>query len=416
MLSNQETKPPGSTPAFFYGYWVAGAATIIMLAMWGTYYSFGIFFKPLLTEFGWTRAMTSAAFSLSTILHGIGGIFAGRLTDRFGPRMVIRITGLLLGLGYLLMSQTNSIWQLYIFYGIMIGVGMGGPFVPLLTTTARWFVVKRGLMTGIVAAGIGLGAVAIPPIANWLILHYDWRISYIILGSAVLVLTLPVAQLLRRDPAQIGQMPYGYQEESVEQSPKIERRSVSFKEAIGTWQFWIVCAMTFCLGYCLFSIMVHIAPHTTDLEFSTVIAANTLAIIGLLSIVGKVGMGYVIDRTASRAAWFAGFIAMAIALFLLLTANDILMLYVCAAIFGFGYGACVAGETPLLAELFGLDSHGTIFGAVTFSFTIGAALGPFQTGYIFDVTSSYHTAFLICGVIAVFGLVSTAILKPIKDE
>lgn len=417
MLNNQKSvQSPGRTPAFFYGYLVVAAATIIMLAMWGTYYSFGIFFKPLLTEFGWTRAMTSGAFSLSTILHGMGGIFAGRLTDRFGPRMVIRITGLLLGLGYLLMSQTNSIWQLYIFYGIMIGVGMGGPFVPLLTTTARWFVVRRGLMTGIVAAGIGLGAIIMPPVANWLILHFDWRISYIILGSAVLVLTLPVAQLLRRDPAQIGQMPYGHQEKVVEQRPKIESRSVSLKEAIGTWQFWVVCAMTFCLGYCLFSIMVHIAPHATDMDFSTVNAANTLAIIGLLSIVGKVGMGYVVDRTATRAAWFTGFMAMAIALFLLLTASDIWMLYVFAAIFGFAYGACVAGEAPLVADLFGLDSHGVIFGVVSFSFTMGAAIGSFQTGYIFDVTSSYQTAFIICGVIAVFGLVLTVILKPIKDR
>jgi len=416
MLNNQETKSHGSMPAFFYGYWVAGASTLIMLAMWGTFYSFGIFFKPLLTDFGWTRAMTSGAFSLSTMLHGVGGIFTGRLTDRFGPRMVISITGLLLGLGYLLMSQTNSIWQLYIFYGIFVGVGMGGPFVPLLTTTARWFAVRRGLMTGIVAAGIGLGAIAIPPVANWLISNYDWRISYIILGSAVLALTLPVAQLLRRDPAQIGQMPYGYQEEAVEQHPAMERGSVSFQEALGTWQFWVVCVMTFCLGYCLFSIMVHIAPHATDLEFSTVIAANTLAIIGLFSIVGKVGMGYVIDRTVSKAAWFAGFVAMAAALFLLLTAGDVWMLYVCAAIFGFGYGACVTGEAPLLAELFGLDSHGVIFGTVSFSFTIGAALGPFLTGHIFDVTSSYHTAFLICGVIAVFGLISTAILKPIRDK
>ena len=162
--------------------------------------------------------------------------------------------------------------------------------------------------------------------------------------------------------------------------------------------------------------MVHIAPHITDLDFSTVHAANTLSIIGLLSIVGKVGMGYVIDRTSSRIAWIAGFIGMAIGLFLLLAAGDIWMLYLSAAIFGFGYGACVAAESPLVAELFGLESHGVIFGVASFSFTIGAATGPLLTGYIFDVYFSYQNAFLICGAMAVFGLVATLILKPIKKK
>lgn len=410
VLSSSET-----TPRFFYGYVVVATATIIMLAMWGTYYSFGIFFKPLLEEFGWTRAMTSGAFSISTILHGIGAIFAGRLTDRLGPRMVIRITGLFLGLGYLLMWLTNSIWQLYIFYGIIIGIGMGGPFVPLLSTTARWFTARRGLMTGIVAAGIGLGAIIVPPLANWLILHFDWRISYVILGVSVLVLTLPFAQLLKRDPSQMGLKPYG-QGEVEEHRSQVESRSVTLKEAIGTWQFWTVCAMVFCLGFCLFSIMIHIAPHATDIGISTANAANTLAIIGMLSIVGKIGAGYVIDRTVSKVAWITGFITMAIAMFLLLAAGDIWMLFTFAAIFGLAYGALVAGEAPIIAELFGLGSHGVIFGFVSFSFTLGAAIGPLQAGYIFDTTGSYQTAFLTCGLIAVWGLALAVILKPLGNR
>jgi len=416
LLNNRDAvQSPGKTPGFFYGYVVVATAAIIMLAMWGTYYSFGIFFKPLLSEFGWTRAMTSGAFSLSTILHGIGAIFAGRLTDRFGPRMVIRITGLSLGLGYLLMSQTTSIWQLYVFYGVMVGIGMGGPFVPLLSTTARWFEARRGLMTGIVAAGIGAGAVIMPPLANWLILKYNWSVAYVILGSAVLVLTIPVAQLLSRDPAQMGQVPYG-QGEVEEQRPRLEGRSISFRQALGTWQFWTVCAMTMCLGFILFTIMVHIAPHVTDMGISAANAANTLAVIGIFSIVGKVGMGYMIDRTSSRAAWMIGFVTMAMALFLLLAARDIWVLYVFAVIFGFAYGACVTAEAPLIAELFGLSSHGVIFGFVSMSFTIGAAVGPLQAGYIFDVNSSYQMAFLICGVVAIIGLALTAIVKPISDK
>jgi len=196
----------------------------------------------------------------------------------------------------------------------------------------------------------------------------------------------------------------------------VESRSVTLKEAIGTWQFWTVCAMTCCLGFCLFSIMVHIAPHATDMGISTANAANTLAIIGVLSIVGKVGAGYVIDRTASRVAWITGFITMAIAMFLLLAAGDMWMLFTFAAIFGLAYGSLVAGEAPLVAELFGLGSHGVIFGFVSLSFTIGAAAGPLQAGYIFDSTSSYQTAFLTCGLIAILGLALTVILKPLSNK
>ncbi|MFC2003075.1 MFS transporter [Chloroflexota bacterium] len=415
MNNREAVQSSGNRSSFFYGYVVVAVATIIMFANWGTFYSFGIFFKPVLTEFGWTRAMTSGAFSLATILQGIVAIPAGRLTDRFGPRIIITLVCLLVGLGYILMSQINSIWQLYIFYGIMIGMGMGGTFVPLLSTTARWFVARRGLMTGMVVAGIGAGAIIIPPMSNWLISYYDWRISYVILGSAILVISLPAAQFLRRDPTQIGQMPYGQREREGQQF-QARARSVSFKKAVGTWQFWTVCGMFFCLGFCLYSIMVHIAPHATDLGISAANAANTLAIIGILSIVGKIGMGYVIDRIGSRKVWIIGFISMSIALFLLLGAIDIWMLYTFAAIFGFAYGACVAGEAPIVAELFGLVSHGVILGLATFSFTVGAALGPFQAGYIFDLTSSYQTAFLIFGVVAVLGLLLTAILKPISDK
>ena len=127
-------------PKIFYGYIVVAASFLIYMVMWGTYYTFGIFFKPFLVEFGWTRAMTSGAYSLSLILHGLLGIVAGKLTDRFGPRVVVTACGLLLGSGYLLMSQVSAIWQLYLFYGVIIGIGISGGFIPLVSTVARWFV------------------------------------------------------------------------------------------------------------------------------------------------------------------------------------------------------------------------------------------------------------------------------------
>ena len=113
MVRKKTWKSFTDEPRFYYGYILVAAALIIMIVMWGAFFSFGIFFKPVLTEFGWTRAMTSGAFSLATILQGLLSIGMGTLTDRLGPRLALTLSGFLLGLGYLLMSQIEEIWQLY---------------------------------------------------------------------------------------------------------------------------------------------------------------------------------------------------------------------------------------------------------------------------------------------------------------
>ena len=191
-------------PKIFYGYIVVAVAFLIMMIMWGTSYSFGVFFKPLLAEFGWTRAMTSGAYSLCMLLTGLLSIGTGRLTDRFGPRVVVTGCGLFLGLGCLLVSQVSALWQLYLFYGVMIGAGLSGAVVPMVATVARWFVKRRGMMTGITISGLGMGTLVMPPITNWLISTYGWRTSYIIIGITALVLVTSAAQFMKRDPAQIG--------------------------------------------------------------------------------------------------------------------------------------------------------------------------------------------------------------------
>ena len=137
---------------FFYGYFIVGLAFMIMFVLWGAFYAFGIFFKPILKEFGWTRAMTAGAFSLCSIVQGLVAIALGGLTDKFGTRLVMTLCGLLLGLGYVLMSQLSVIWQLYLFYGAIVGAGMGGSFTPLMSAVARCFMRRRSTMTGIVAA------------------------------------------------------------------------------------------------------------------------------------------------------------------------------------------------------------------------------------------------------------------------
>lgn len=121
----------------------------------------------------------------------------GGLNDRFGPRVVITVCGVFLAVGYLLMSQTSAVWQLYLFYGVAVGTGMAGFYIPLASTVARWFVKRRGMMTGIVVSGVSIGILVAPPVANWLISIHDWRLSYIIIGSTASLVVILAGQLLR---------------------------------------------------------------------------------------------------------------------------------------------------------------------------------------------------------------------------
>jgi len=395
---------------FFYGYFIVGLAFMIMFVLWGAFYAFGIFFKPILKEFGWTRAMTAGAFSLCSIVQGLVAIALGGLTDKFGTRLVMTLCGLLLGLGYVLMSQLSAVWQLYLFYGVIVGAGMGGSFTPLMSAVARWFMKRRSTMTGIVAAGTGFGALIAPPVVSRLVSSYGWRVSYVILGGIVLGVVVLCAQFMKHNPARMGLAAYGDDGES-EKGLEQDFGELSLKEAVYTVQFWIVFGMIFSLGFCVFAIMVHIAPHAAETGISTTGAANILATLGGASILGKVLLGKTADRIGNRKTFIIGFILMFAALFMVLPTEGEWMLYLFAVVYGFGFGGCIASESPIVAELFGLSSHGLILGVISFSFLLGGAFGPFLFGLIFDITGSYQWGFLACGLVSFFGLILTAILK-----
>jgi len=407
LISNGERK-------FFYGYVVVLAAFLILVMTWGTLYCFGVFFKPVLIEFGWTRAATSGAYSLCLLLLAFFGIVMGRLNDRFGPRIVVTGCGLFLGSGYLLMSQISTIWQLYLFYGVMLAIGASGSFIPLASTISRWFIKRRGLLTGIAVSGIGVGTMIMPPIANWLITDYGWRVSYIVIGIAVLVLITSAAQFLRYEPSQMGQLPYG-ENQAEPESVNSKTKGFSLKETIHTRQFWMISAMFFCFGVAIQSILVHIVPHATDIGISSARAVNILAIIGALSATGRIMMGGVADRIGNKLALVVVFVLMSAALLWLLVAKEPWMFYLFAIAFGFAYGGWATLLSLIPAELFGLGSLGVILGAVHFSVATGEALGPTLAGGIFDITGSYQPAFTICAALSMIAIVLALFLRPITE-
>jgi len=410
MVNHEEQRSNGKKQQVFYGYIIVAIALLIAVMTMGTFYSFGVFFKPLIAEFGWTRATTSSAVSIAWIVSGFLSIGVGGLSDRLGPRKVVTTIAVFSGVGYLLMSQISAIWQLYLFYGLFIGVGLTF-YIPLASTVVRWFVKRRTLMSGIVVIGGGLGTLIGPPVANQLILAYDWRFSYLIIGGVYLILVTIASQFLKRDPSQIGKTAYGENEINRDSFNQVIKDS-SFKEAIDTKPFWMLFAMVLCAGLIVQAAMIHIAPYATDIGISATGAATILATMGGVSIAGRIALGSIGDMIGNRKAFAIAFVLMLIAYLWLLQANAMWKLYIFAVVFGLAWGGSMAQQAPIVAMLFGLTSHGLIFGLVSLGFSIGGSIGPVLAGYIFDITNRYQAAFMVTASITLVGLILTILLKP----
>jgi MFS family permease len=395
----------------FYGYVVVVLGFLIMLATFGLFDSFGVFLKPLLNEFGWSRAAASAAYSASMVVFGISGIILGGMTDRFGPRFVLTGAGLLLGAGYLLMSHVNSLWQLGLFEGLILGVAMSSLYAPVLSMVARWFTRSRALMTGVVLTGMGIGQLGAPLVVGRLISDHGWRQTFVFIGIFVLVVVVACAQFLKRDPASIGKKPYGGGENQLP-ATGTHAQAYSLREAVGTRQLWIVVFMKLCFGYYMFSILVHIVPHATDLGISSVTAASILALIGGGVIAGNFILGRAADKIGPRKVFIFGFLLGAVMLVWLTQVKELWMFCLFAAVLGFANGGNIVSDSPLIARLFGLRSIGSIVGVSSAAFSFGAALGPVISGHLYDSTLNYNLAFLICAIFSVIGLVLAAALKP----
>lgn len=348
---------------------------------------------------------------MALIISGIFGMGAGRLSDKFGPKVVLVAGGLLTGLGYLLVSQASSIWQLYLFYGLILGIGLSSIDTPVLSTIARWFVKKRGMATGIAKVGVGLGVLVISPLAGWLVSSYGWRSAFLVIGILSLLGIVSSGWFLKRDPRQIGQLPDGNTQ--IEETSSITSQpQFSVLKAIGTRQFWLFSTVWFITLFCAMTVLGHTAAYATDLGISTTVASTILGAIGGFSILGRLGMGSVSDKMGNKSVFIISTSLMAVSLLWLLFAKNEWMLFLFAAVYGIAHGALFTAVTPMLAELFGVESLGAIAGVVIFIGRIGGAIGPTLAGRIFDVTGSYHTAFLTCLVLSITGVLLIYFVKP----
>ena len=398
-----------------YGHVIAATCFGIQSVGVGTYFSYGVLFNPLIDEFGWSRASISGAASMAFLLMGLLGIGVGRLNDRFGPRVLMTVSGVFFGLGYFLMSGLEAIWQLYLFFTIIFGIGLSTIDVIPLTTIARWFVRKRGIVTGIVKVGTGAGQMVIPFLASILVIRYGWRSSCVIIGVAVLIILVAIAQLLRRDPGQMGLAPDGNAPGSTD-NPVTDTEGLSLREAIRTRQFWTICAAMLAIVFCLLTVMVHIIPFAREIQVSPTRAAGVLSTIGGVSMVGRFISGIALDRIGSKRVMIFCFILLIAVLLWLQIATRLWMLYLFAVVYGLSHGGFFTSFSPIVAEFFGIKSHGVLFGITMFCGTFGGALGPITAGYVFDVTGAYAGAIWICIAISILGFLLVALLKPAMKD
>ncbi|MBI4285949.1 MAG: MFS transporter [Chloroflexi bacterium] len=392
----------------FYGHVIVLSTFLMMMVGMAGYNIFGMFFEPVLKEFGWTRAMTSGAFSLSMILGGFLSVVSGRLADRFGPRLLLTVSGILQGLSYLLVSQINAVWQFYLAFGIVMGAGIGTMIVPLGSTVARWFERNRGMAIGMVMAGTGVGTMILPLWLGVLIQSYSWRAGFIALGIASLLLIALNAQLLKNP----GVSDLSRQQREGPAAHNVMPRSLSFRKAISNRQLQIIWAIFACSGFASMAIMVHIVIHATGLGISAANAANILAVIGGASIIGRLTAGRVGDLLGNKTALIIGLFMLLASLVWLQFARVLWTLYVFGVLFGIAWGWLFILPSPILADFFGLGAIGLLFGIVQTGLTVGATLGPFILGYLFDLTQTYAHGFMIATVITLVGLVLTVLLKP----
>ncbi len=406
-MGNKQTKldPGGSKGIDSRSGWiVAAAGFVLVLILYGAYYSFGVFLKPMLDDLGWSTAMTTGATSLYLVVHGALAIVMGHLSDKYGPRWVVTIGTLLIALGYILISQVSAPWHLYMCFGVLVGIGMGAAYVPPLATVTKWFVVRRGLVLGIVAAGVGMGQVILPPLLKYLIDVFDWRDVFVILGVITCVFGVPAALMLRNPPD-------GSLNANVENSGE-SQGDWPVGKAIRTSSFWLLMGVFVALVFGTNIVMTHMVAHIEYNGFDPVPAALTLTLIGVSGIFGRIISGGGADIFGNR-AMVAICLSLQVLVFgALIWIDQLWSFYLIGVIYGLGYGGILPLVIKMSSEFFGTTSAGAIFGILLFGASIGGAIGVPLAGHIYDVTEDYALAFLIAMVVIVVAFIINLVLKP----
>jgi MFS family permease len=412
----QHLKKTFQTSGIFYGWYIVASSFFILFFNAGARFSFGVMFKPMIADFGWSRATISLVFFLNMTFYAFSLIVAGRLYDRYGPKWVIVISTAIVSTGFMLTAVINALWQFFVFYGVVAAIGLGGPSVSLMAAiTSKWFERWRGLAISIALTGSSLGQFVLVPLITIVTLRHGWRSAYLSIGLIMLVVNILIALLVMRgDPDALGQGPLGYRRKKREEVGGEQHRLASkglrdlgLRDAMHTRSFWLFIIVMFVCGSGDFLVATHLIPFVTDFGISPVTAGSMLGWFGLMSLAGLLVAGPVSDMIGNKMPIALTFL-LRFFLYLLILKYQTLGSFYCFA-FGFGFTLLITAPltTTLMGKLYGLAHVGLITGVITTVHHVGGGFWAYMGGVIFDRTGSYQIAFVISAIMALAAFFSS---------
>lgn len=391
---------------FFYGWVVLGLGFLSLFATFGVRASFGAYVTSWEEEFVITRTTVTFISMLSLFIYAFFQPIMGRMADRFGSRLVITISLLLVGGGLLLSSMSRELWQLALLYGVVAAVGLAGSSnVTASALVAHWFVEKRGLAMGLILSGMAVGQLVVGPASILIIHNFDWRYALLLVGAIILLAVTPLCAIfIRSKPEDMNLRPYGEKKQASppladeaqhnqdqNQAPAGSMFAV-FREPF----FWYLTVPYFICGFTdLGFIGTHFIPFAEGKGYSEVVIAAAFGSIAAFNIAGTIGTGYLSDRISRSRLLAAIYWIRALMFILLVTSDNPYTLFIFAVFYGLTEMASIAPTSSLCAHLFRNMSIGAIFGFVSVSHQLGAAVGALVPGTIFDLTGSYTAVFFI---------------------
>jgi MFS family permease len=302
------------------------------------------------------------------------------LMDRFGPRIVLLAGSSILGLGLVLASRASTVEQFQFLYGVLVGVGGGAIFAPLMATVTGWFDRHRSLAVSLVSAGMGVAPMTVAPIAAVLVSKYDWRFAQLLIGLAVWVLLLPAAFLVRRAPGLVGD----------NTARRAAEPRMTVRAALTSPQF-AVLALTFFLCCATHSgPLFHTVSYAISCGLSVTAAVSIYSVEGLAGLAGRIGFGLLGDRFGAKRTFVSGLLLQAVAVGCYMFVRQQFEFYSVAVVFGFAYAGIMPLYAVLVRENFPLPIIGSVVGAASMASSLGMALGPLAGGVIFDTYGTYR--------------------------
>jgi len=396
-----------------YGWIVVAVAFLSGLSATGVRSSPVVFLVPLQNEFGWSRGSLAGVIAINLALFGLAAPISGRLIDRFGPRIVMLGSLVMLAMGIAGTVVVRELWQLSLLWGPMIGLGAGGgASVVAAAVSSRWFVAKRGMVLGFLGTASSTGQMIFIPLLGFVVAGFGWRTASLVMAGLVVAVWLAVFSWMRNDPADVGLTPYGSDSPAAKAQHQ-DGPSLGVAQALRTPEFWLLAGSFFvCGGTANGLVGTHFIPHSIDHGIPPETAAATYGIMGMMNFVGTMFSGWLTDRFDSRRILAAVFILRGMSLFVLPSVTDFSGLVIFAVIYGLDWFATVPPVVTMATARFGKKSLGSIYGLIFFAHQIGAASMAFGGGQVRDVVGDYRFAFLAGGVLAICGAGMASLVRP----